>query len=100
MFVFRWQQRTKDEVSRLGEWWVIVAAGIGIIAMGLLIALFPAILVALVAGLTMTVGIYIVSLGMTLRPRDVSASPRGESRRVEVHQEGGKERYDRDLSSW
>ena len=90
MINFRWQQRTEEEISNIGAWWVISLAGGGLIATGLLIAMFPAILVALIAGCIISAGIYVLSLGLALRPKEVAG---GRGRRVEIHVPSADKRF-------
>ena len=91
MMFFRFKEKTERQVAEFGEWWVIAAAGAGLIAVGLLIAIFPAILVALIAGCFVTAGMYVMSLGLAIRPREINGSANG--RRVEIHVPRGDKRF-------
>jgi len=91
MFFFRWQN-VDDPRLLFRDWWSFALAGGVLIVLGVAIAVMPAILVALAAGAVISAGIYLLSLGLAMRPVE-----QGRTARVEVHVPRGDERFSRPI---
>ena len=72
--IFGWPDQTSPTLSK-----PLMAGGGGLVLAGVLIVLFPVILVALVAGVIITVGLAMIRAGWRMRP--------GRSRVHRVHVE-------------
>ncbi len=73
-------------------WWLLSGIGGGLILAGLLIAVFPQLLVALISGVVLTAGIYMLSLGLSLRPQISEAR---STRRIQIEVPTGRGRFNR-----
>jgi hypothetical protein len=75
MFI-RWtnpQQHTHgQQQSGFKPWWLFAGAGAGLIGSGLLIMLFPQILVAFISSMIMMAGFYLLSIGISMKSKSES----------------------------
>ena len=88
MFFLRWGV---DDGSMSRIWWYYAVLGGLLLLAGVTIVLVPQILVALVAGLVMTAGAYLLGIGLQLRSLDQRQSRGG---RVDLHVPRGDARFE------
>ena len=105
MFI-QWTNGRSRFQNGFKPWWLCISGGAALIFMGLMIMIFPQILVAFISGTIMLIGFYLLSFGLSMRPssteeygqasnQDVfphSHHDRGRSVKVEIPR--GDNRFD------